>query len=558
MLGDSTDAPRRHFVVCGDRALAYRVTLALSTRYQGTVSVVVPDPAGTYAVLMAALPHVEVVEAERADAAALERAGANHADAVALLQQDDGGNVDTALLVDERWPDVRLVVRIFDDDLGASLEKHVPGCQAMSSSGFAAPEIVALALGEPIHTRLHVPDRNLVITHPRTTLPIVAPLFAGSGEPHDPVRPLPPADDGAVRVLAAAPFEDAAPPAPRRPRRTTLRTIGMVAGRNLRIALAVVVVLVALGTTAIAQSTGADWTYALYVAVLTALGGTDPDGTFGAVGRTTHVLLTVVGVAVVPLVTAALVDGVVRARLLLDRGELTEPMSGHVVVVGLGDLGARVVSALAARGIEVVAVDMDEQARGVAVARELQVPVVIGDARQSATLRAAYVGSARAAVVMTNGTATTIGIGFAADAVDRADGVDKLRVVLRVFDEGLRTRLQRKAPHFRCVSASHLAAPRFAAATLGQDVIDTIPYLDRVLLVAGIEVTDDGLARRFARDLEEPGAVKVLALHTAQLDGGGGDRTIDPGLTARPLRPRDTLYVIATTDGLRRLRQQTR
>lgn len=555
MVGDIPH-PRRHFVVCGDTALAYRVTLALSTRYEGAVSVVLADPASPYGVLMAALPHVETVASERADAAALERAGAGRADAVALLQQDDGGNVDTALLVDDRWPGTRLVVRIFDDDLGASLEKHVPGCQAMSSSGFAAPEIVALALREP--TRLHVPDRNLVVTHPHTTLSVVAPLFAGSGEPSDPVRPLPPPDDGAVRVLAAAPPEDGTPAAPRRPRRTTLRTIGMVAGRNLRIALAVVVVLVALGTTAIAQSTGGDWAYAFYVAVLTALGGTDPDGTFGAVGRTTHVLLTVVGVAVVPLVTAALVDGVVRARLLLDRGELTEPMSGHVVVVGLGDLGARVVSVLAARGIEVVAIDRDEQAPGVAVARELQVPVVIGDARQSATLRAAYTGSARAAVVMTSGTATTIGIGFAADAVDRADGAGELRVVLRVFDEGLRTRLQRKAPHFRCVSASHLAAPRFAAATLGQDVIDTIPYLDRVLLVAGIEVTDDGLARRFARDLEEPGAIKVLALHTAQLDGGGGDRTIDPGLTARPLRPRDTLYVIATTDGLRRLRQQTR
>ncbi|MCF4121914.1 NAD-binding protein [Antribacter sp. KLBMP9083] len=556
MVGDSSDAPRRHFVVCGDNPLAYRVTLALCTRYEGTVRVVLADPASTYAVLMAGLPHVEVVAAERADAAALERAGAAHADAVALLQQDDGGNVDTALLVDERWPGTRLVVRIFDDDLGASLEKHIPGCQAMSSSGFAAPEIVALALREP--TRLHVPDRNLVITHPHTPLPVIAPLFAGSGHRSDPVRPLPAGDDLPVRVLAAAPPEDTAPPAPRRPRRTTLRTIGMVAGRNLRIALAVVVVLVVLGTAAIAQSTGGDWPWAMYVSILTALGGTDPDGTLGLLGRTTHVLLTVVGVAVVPLVTAALVDGVVRARLLLDRGELTEPMSGHVVVVGLGDLGARVVSALAARGVDVVAVDRDEQARGVAVARELQVPVVIGDARVSATLRAAYTGDARAVVVVTGGTATTIGIGFAADAVDRTDGAGELRVVLRVFDEGLRTRLQRKAPHFRCVSASHLAAPRFAAATLGQDVIDTIPYLDRVLLVAGIEVTDDGLARRFARDLEEPGAVKVLALHTAQLDGGGGGRTIDPGLTARPLRPRDTLYVIATTDGLRRLRQQTR
>ncbi|WP_164545245.1 potassium channel protein [Antribacter gilvus] len=550
---------QRHFVVCGDNPLAYRVSYALSTRYEGTVAVVVPDVTGRYAALMAALRGVELVQSAAPDADALRRAGAGRAEAVALLDQDDGANVDTALLVDEHWPEVRQVVRIFDDDLGASLEQHVERGQAMSSSAFAAPELVAAALGEPM--RLHVPDRHLVVAEPGTELPVRQVLFAGHDD--EPVRPLPAGrpeqNKDVVRVLASAP-----PPPPRaatkrRPPRTTLRTIGMVAGRNLRIALLVVVGLIAVAAATIVATTPHDLATALYMAVVTALGGGDPDVDLGAAERATRVVLTIVSVAVIPLVTAALVDGVVRTRLLLDRGVLIEPMSGHVVVVGLGDLGTRVVKTLVDRGVDVVAVDRDEQARGVAVARELTVPVVIGDARQAATLRTAQAGSARAVVVATSGTATTVGIGFAADAVERDAGTDDLRVVLRIFDEGLRERLEAKVPHFSCASASHLAAPRFAAATMGQEVIDTVAYRDRVLLVAGIDVKQGSpLAERAARDLDEPGRLRVLALHTAALDGGGGDKTIDPGRSLRPLRRGDRVYVIATADGLRRIQEQAR
>ena len=61
-------------------------------------------------------------------------------------------------------------------------------------------------------------------------------------------------------------------------------------------------------------------------------------------------------------------------------------MEGHVVLVGLGAVGLRVLEGLRAEGCEVVAVEYDERNRYIAHARALGVPVVIGDSTLGQTL----------------------------------------------------------------------------------------------------------------------------------------------------------------------------
>ena len=53
-------------------------------------------------------------------------------------------------------------------------------------------------------------------------------------------------------------------------------------------------------------------------------------------------------------------------------------MAGHVVVVGLGSVGIRVVEGLLAEGRQVVVVEHDDSNRYLGRARALGVPVVIG------------------------------------------------------------------------------------------------------------------------------------------------------------------------------------
>ncbi|PUB25544.1 Trk K+ transport system NAD-binding subunit [Promicromonospora sp. AC04] len=568
-VGPGTNA---HYVVVGDGPLAFRLTRALSTRFGGTVTVVVPDRTSRYALEMDALDRVDLVETDRVDERALTAAGAGRAAAAALVDQDDGGNVALALLLREAWPDLHVVVRIFDESLGRHLERD--RCTVLSSSAFAAPEIVGAALRRLI--RLPVQHRRLVaVSDEATSLPTRMVLFATAADGTVKVLPSDDQMDGLVpKVLLAdaeendvlpeikadlEPDEDEVDPHRRRRVGEYLRTLAITSGWNLLLAAGVLLVVVLVGAVTMQLATGSSFLGALYEAVLPSLAGSDPDHDANPVVKVTQVALTVVSVAVIPWVTGVVVDGVVRTQRLLDTGSPLHPMADHVVVVGLGDLGTRIVRSLDRRGVPVVAVDIDESARGIAVARARDVPVVIGDARRAVTLRAAYVDTAQAIVVVTSGGATTIGIGFAARSIPRPkDTSARLRTVLRAYDRDLSRRIRREIPDSVGLSSSFLAAPWFAAAMIGQEVKATIPYLNRVLVLAEIEVVaGSGLVGQYPESLGVPGECRLLAIRTATQASGGGGVTIEPAV-GRDLHPHDTIVVIATTAGLSRLRERGR
>ncbi|MFI2486429.1 potassium channel family protein [Promicromonospora kroppenstedtii] len=572
-MTDASSGTRAHYVVVGDGPLAFRLTRALASRFRGTVTVVVPDRASRYAQDMVALDDVDLVEADRVDEEALQAAGVERAAAAALVDQDDGGNVALALLLRERWPGLRVVVRIFDESLGRHLEHD--RCTVLSSSAFSAPEIVGAALRRQV--RLPVRHRRLVtVSDEEEALPTRMVLFAS--DDGDDVVALPTegelggltpkvllADAGPDDVLPEVkaelePDEDEVDPHRRRRFGDYLRTLAITSGWNLLLAAAVLLVVVLVGAVTIKLATGASFLGALYEAVLPSLAGSDPDHDAHPVVKVTQVALTVVSVAVIPWVTGVVVDGVVRTQRLLDTGSPLHAMSDHVVVVGMGDLGTRIVRSLDRRGVPVVAVDVDESARGIAVARARDVPVVIGDARRATTLRSAYVGAAQAIVVVTSGGATTIGVGFAARSVPRAkDAPPSLRTVLRVFDRDLARRIRREIPDSVGLSSSFLAAPSFAAAMIGQEVKATIPYRDRVLVLAEIRVErGSALDGAHSSDVsfDEPGAARsrLLAFDTVTHSSGGGGRMFEPS-QGRPLNPGDRVFAIATTTGLLHLRE---
>lgn len=581
---DATPGTRAHYVVVGDGPLAFRLTRALCTRFRGTVAVLVPDRTSRYAQQMADLPSVEVVEADRVDEESLAEAGADRAMSAALVDQDDGGNVALALLLREKWPALHVVVRIFDESLGRHLQRD--RCTVLSASAFAAPEIVAAALRRQI--RLPVSHRRLVtVSDEEESLPTRMVLFATDEDddvvalPRDSELP-----DVTPKVLLAdageddvmpeiraelEPDEDEVDPHRHRQFGEYVRSLAITSGRNLLLAAGVLALVVLVGATTIKLATGSSWAGALYEAVLPSLAGSDPDHEAVPVVKATQVALTIVSVAVIPWVTGVVVDGVVRTQRLLDTGAPLHPMSDHVVVVGMGDLGTRIVRSLDRRGVPVIAVDVDESARGIAVARARDVPVVIGDARRSTTLRGAYVGSAQAIVVVTSGGATTIGIGFAARSVPRAADAPPLRTVLRVYDRDLSRRIRREVPDSAGLSSSFLAAPWFAAAMIGQEVKATIPYRDRVLVLAEIEIGEHStLVGKHSTELDVPERPRkpgrpgphgmqsrLLAVRTLSFDSGGGNHLIEP-TTGRYLQPHDRVFVIATTAGLQHVREAAR
>src|SRR5204863_6143510 len=90
-----------HYVVCGDDTLAHRLVEELCRVHRYRVTVILPSRLRNHGPQIARIPGVRLVEAEQLSPATFRRAGVASAAAVALLQQDDVGNVDAALQAQE-------------------------------------------------------------------------------------------------------------------------------------------------------------------------------------------------------------------------------------------------------------------------------------------------------------------------------------------------------------------------------------------------------------------------------------------------------------------------
>jgi Trk K+ transport system NAD-binding subunit len=334
----------------------------------------------------------------------------------------------------------------------------------------------------------------------------------------------------------------------RRWRRRPFGALSMLISRKLRVAAVVLVGLLVAGTLVLKLTERVGWLDAGYRAILDTLAGANPDPTASPIVKATETALTIVSIALIPIVTAAVVEAAVNARLALALGRLREPISDHVVVVGLGNVGTRVIRRLHDLGVPIVAVDRKDDARGIPVARELGIPYIIGEANRAETLRAASVRTCRALVVVSTDDVTNLETTLQGRAIK-----DDLRVVLRLFDGDFASRVQRAFGITISRSVSSLAAPAFAAAMLEREVIGTIPVDRRVLLIAEVPVcAGSELAGATLADAGQVGEARVIGLMVDRRQN-----TLWEPTPQRRLEVDDVLLVVATRVGLGRLLART-
>jgi voltage-gated potassium channel Kch len=301
-----------------------------------------------------------------------------------------------------------------------------------------------------------------------------------------------------------------------------------------------------------ALSPSMGWWRAIYTATLIALGGIDLDLGAPAEEQLILVFLMVVSFLLIPFLIGAVVDAVVKARLDLADGAVTRPASGHVVVVGLGAVGSNVIRMLYEQGVEVVAVDRSPDARGAQLARELRLPLIIGDATRRETLLAASVPNCRALLVITSDDVTNLETALLARTLPREEP-EQLQVTLRLFDGEFAARIQQTFHLARSYSVSYLAVPSFAARMLGQ-ALDTIAVGRRVLLVAELIIDRHAMlaSGHTVGDLLRPGEAWLLELTT--IDGKQLPSTMARG---RRLYHGEKLLMVGTRRGLARLIAET-
>ena len=277
----------------------------------------------------------------------------------------------------------------------------------------------------------------------------------------------------------------------------------------------------------------------LYLSVMDMTGSAYTNSSDTGPEKVAQVLLTVDGMALIPVITAL----VVGARLTGSVRRAPRPTSVHVIVVGLGNVGTAVIGQLHDLGFGVVCVDNNPNAPGIPLARQLGLPVVIGDAFREETLREAGLDTCLALVAVTSLDVVNLETALSARALR-----DDLRIVLRLTDDDLAERLQTSTGNMVSRSVPYLAAPAFAAAMLEHQVLRTIAVGRHVLLIADVRVADQaGVTGSFIADAEQDGQARVLALQI----GGAAALDWSPH-RGYLLAAGDRLIVLATRTGLGR------
>ena len=542
--GDDSSELNDHVILCGANALTSRMAEELTARYGLGVAAIVASAAEGYAARMAAMPGVRVLEYAELTADAFVAANLPAARGLAILHEDDLGNLHAALRAQELSPRLRLVIAIFNAGLGERIGNFFTDCAVLSEAEMAAPSLVAAALGEPAPSHVEMAGRTMYVAR-RADVgadQIICGLAAGSDA--DAPNLLPPGDPAAGLVLAVA---DGTPRNPlsrqrRRRLRAALRAARRFFSTTMGLAFAVLTAILAVGFALLTVGRHYPALTALYLTMLDAAGAALTGPHVKSVEKLAQFLLTFDGLAFLPVVTAAIVS----ARLPAAAGLGQPPLSKHVIVAGLGTVGARVIEQLHDLGMDVIGVDKSAAAAGVPVAKRLGIRVVIGETQRDETLRAADVASCQALVSVTDSDVANLETALNARALTA-----EARIVVRLYDDDLAARVQSTIGNTISRSTSYLAAPAFAAAVLDHQVLRTIAVGRHVLLLAEVAAgAGSGLAGRVLADTHQPGLLRIIALRPATAgagDSSGVDWSPPPGCL---IQPGDRIVVLATRAGL--------
>lgn len=217
--------------------------------------------------------------------------------------------------------------------------------------------------------------------------------------------------------------------------------------------------------------------------------------------------------------------------------------SGHVVLVGLGHLGYRVMKQLREMNQEVVVIELDPDADLVTTVRGMGVTVLHDDARREAALRAAGIPRARTIVLCSQNDAMNLQIALKARAMNPA-----IQVIVRIFDDDFAEALQNQF-NFRALSATSMAAPAFAAAAVGVDVTRPITVEGQALSFARMTVSaSSSLAGRSILEVEQQYDLSIVFWRR-------GDESDFHPPPSRRLAPRDAIAVVGKPERIHRLVQ---
>jgi voltage-gated potassium channel len=173
-----------------------------------------------------------------------------------------------------------------------------------------------------------------------------------------------------------------------------------------------------------------------------------------------------------------------RARSKEWEMAVASTFNNHIILVGLGHLGYRIVEQLHELGENVVVIELKPSAEMISTVQSMKIPVIQDDASRPATLEAAGIKRAKTIILATQNDSLNLQI-----AVKARSYTPDIRVIIRIFDEDFAKSLQSQFG-FSALSATGMAAPVFAVAAAGADVTNPISVEGQLLSLARLTIPE--------------------------------------------------------------------
>jgi len=542
-----------HVIICGLQPVVVQTVEQLLLA--GTRVVVIDDD-GSHDRALRALHRMEVTVLARRSriGESLVEAGLAGAQAVICVESSDLRTLETVLLTRGLRADVRVVAQLDNPALARAVEEKTGEATVIDVASLFAPSVIETCIKRRAHDikigSTHFVTIEVVATRDDTLRELygsLVPLGVASDSNTEPV--VCPGRDhlvgegdrvtllGTREEVEARGFGERLSPGAEI-QQTGRRLVGIIrrlvaevltdGGRSLRIALGAWLALLVVSTLVLhfgyQRPGGLGLISSVYFTVETV--ATVGFGDFSFSTQPVYmeifgICLILAGTTLVTTILALLTNALVARRIAQSLGQAKIPgMQGHVVMVGLGAVGMKVLEGLLARGCTVVVVERDESNRYLNQVRQRGVPLVLGDSTLGQTLDSVNLSKAASVAIVTSDDLANIETGLAVR--DRlGDRWDEVPVVLRVLGRDLGHHLKASFDFRHVWSTAAISAPWFAGAALGLEVLFSFYVGNHPFLLARLRVTPAGGLDGVA--MSELGAnVRVIAIGRDAREGAAG------------------------------------
>lgn len=488
-------------IVCGFGHVGSRI-VALLNRLGEKVTVIY-DEASPEWIGLAEKYGATCLKGNACDEQLLEQAGVRNARAIIAATNSDTANLSIVMDARRLNPGIIAVSRLFDQSLAPHIETALNIRRVLSASSLASPVFTSAALGQNVcgfftaggkpyaMHKLHVDPGSKWISMTLDDLPLSAgmkPVLLLSGNristPGNAAAAIKEGDtvlaiqDAASRTVAGA---------------TTKKKSHGIAKLSLLIrkawdetSMAIKTVIASLTTLVLAgviifhfflKLSFVDAFYFVITTITTTGYGDYNLSAASTAMKLFGCLLMLSGAVLMATIFSAVTDLVLRTRFREIFNKPTMPGKQHLIVVGMQNIGTRIISELRQAEMDVVVI---EESHGEKTGNSAlkDIPVITGDPRSEETLIKAGIDDAIALIAVTDDDILNLGTGLQAKKIN-----PQIRTVIRTFDAALGSKLQSHLGIDNVISVSAVSAPMFVGATICRDVIQGIVWQENLVLV---------------------------------------------------------------------------